>query len=129
MNSKNKYWLIAGSLSFLTFLLHLVGGQIDLANPMIDSSLAIEKSAQLVGVWNMVTLVLLMNSYILVCAGLGRKYYANIEMIKLIGLLNLSFCLPFIITSFYYGLFVPQWIFFLPIGLLIFKGLSAQSSK
>jgi hypothetical protein len=35
MKAKNSYWVIAGILNLITFFLHLVGGQIDLVNPMI----------------------------------------------------------------------------------------------
>jgi len=123
MNTKNKYWIIAGILNFLTFLLHLIGGQIDLVNPMMESSISLEKSSQLLGAWHMVTIILLAPSYILLLAGFGIKYSTNFEMIKLIGYLNLSFCLPSILISFYYSLLVPQWIFFLPIGSLTILGL------
>jgi hypothetical protein len=94
---------------------------------MIDSSLSIEKSSPLVGAWNMVTIILLVTSYILISAGIGKKYSTNIEMIKLIGYLSLSFCFPFIIAGFYYGLLVPQWIFFLPIGVLTMIGLNKRT--
>lgn len=124
MESKNKYWILAGTLNLLTFFLHLIGGQLDLINPMVETALSIEKSSQLVGAWNMVTIILLATSYILLMAGFGKKYSTNIELIKLTGYLNLSFCFPFIIASFYYGLLVPQWIFFLPIGLFIILGIN-----
>ena len=123
MNTKNRYLIIAGVLNLMTFFLHLIGGQVDLVNPMIETSLVIEKSSQLVGAWNMVTIILLVTSYILLSAGFGKKYSTNTELINLIGYLNLSFCLPFILTGFYYGLLVPQWIFFLPIGILTIVGL------
>jgi len=123
MRTKNIYWIIAGTLNLLTFFLHLIGGQIDLVNPMIDTTLSIEKSSQLVGAWHMVTIILLVTSYILLVAGFGNKYSTNKEMIRLIGYLNLSFCLPFLLTGFYYGLLVPQWIFFLPIGVFTMLGL------
>jgi len=124
MKTKNKYWIIAGVLNLTTFFLHLIGGQLDLVNPMIDTSLDIEKSSQLIGGWNMITITLLATSFVLLLAGFGKKYSTNTEMIKLIGYLNLSFCLPFIITGFYYSLFVPQWIFFLPIGIFTMIGLN-----
>ena len=117
MKTKNTYWIIAGVLNLLTLFLHIIGGQLELVNPMINTSLSIEKSSQLVGGFNMVTIIILATSYILLLAGFGKKYSTNTELIKLIGYLNLSFCLPFIIVGFYYGLLVPQWIFFLPIGV------------
>ena len=129
MTPKNKYWIIAGVLNLLTFFLHLIGGQVDLVNPMIDTSLSIEKSSQLVGAWHMVTIILLATSYILISAGIGKKYATNTELIKLIGYLNLSFCFPFIIAGFYYGLLVPQWVFFLPIGVFTMVGLNKIAKK
>lgn len=128
MNTKNPYLIIAGVLNLLTFILHLIGGQLDLVNPMVDSSLSLDKSAQLVGAWNMVTIILLATSYVLLAAGFGKKYAGNMEMIKFVGYLNLSFCLPFIVASFYYGLFVPQWIFFLPIGVLTLMGINKMKN-
>ncbi len=124
MKTKNTYWIIAGILNFITFFLHLIGGQLDLVNPMLDTTLNVEKSSQLVGAWNMVTIILIGTSYILLLAGFGKKYTTNTELIRMIGYLNLSFCLPFIIAGFYYGLLVPQWIFFLPIGILTLIGLN-----
>lgn len=123
MTTKNKFWIIAGILNLVTFFLHLFGGQLDLVNPMIETSLPLEKSAQLVGAWHMVTIILLATSYVLLSAGFGKKYATNTEMIKAIGYLNLSFCLPFITAGFYYGLLVPQWVFFLPIGICTMLGL------
>ncbi len=123
MRTKNKYWIIAGILNLITFFLHLIGGQLDLVNPMVESSLIVEKSSQLIGAWNMATIILLVSSYVLLSAGFEKKYTGNTQMIKLIGYLNLSFCLPFIIAGFYYGLLVPQWMFFLPIGVFTMIGL------
>jgi len=124
MGMRNLFWIIAGVLNLMTFFLHLIGGQIDLVNPMLETALSVEKSSQLVGAWNMVTILLLGTSYILLLAGFGKKYSTNTEMIKLIGYLNLLFCLPFLIAGFYYGLLVPQWIFFLPIGVFTMIGLN-----
>ncbi|PKH50732.1 hypothetical protein CXF68_08525 [Tenacibaculum sp. Bg11-29] len=124
MITKNKYWIIAGILNLITFFMHLIGGQLELVNPMIETSLNLEKSSQLIGAWHMVTIILLVTSSVLLSAGFGKKYATNSEMIKSIGYLNLSFCLPFILTGFYYGLLVPQWILFLPIAILTFIGVN-----
>jgi len=122
MAKKNKYWLTAGLLNLLTFFVHLFAGQLDLVIPMLETDLDLEKGSQLVGVWHMVTIILLLTSYILISAGLGKKYHGNLELIKLISYLNLSFSLPFIISGWFYEVFTPQWIFFLPIGLFILLG-------
>ncbi len=123
MKTKNIYLIIAGGLNLFTFFLHLIGGQLDLVNPMMESSLSIDKGAQMIGAWHMVTIILLATSCILISAGIGKKYATNIQLLILIGYLNLSFCLPFIISGFYYGLLVPQWILFLPIGICTIVGL------
>ena len=127
MKTKNTYWIIAGIINLLTFFLHLIGGQIELVNPMV-ASLELEVGSQLVGAWHLVTIILLVTSYILLLAGLGKKYATNIELIKLVGYLNLLFCLPFIIASFYYGLLLSQWILFLPIGILTLIGLKKATT-
>lgn len=123
MKKNNIYWVIAGFLNLFTFLLHLVGGQLDLVDPMLDSAMNLEVKSQLVGAWNMVTIILLVTSIVLLLAGFRKKYNENIELITLVGYLNLSFCLPFLVAGFYYGLLVPQWIFFLPIGVLVLVGV------
>ena len=120
---KNKYLILAGILNFLTFLLHLIGGQIDLVNPMLETKLEVEKSAQLVGAWQMVSIILIATSCILLSAGFNKKFAKNTELISLIAYLNLAFCFPFILAGFYYQLFVPQWVLFLPIGILALMGV------
>ena len=129
MNSKNIYFIIAGILNLFTFFLHLIGGQIDLVNPMLNSSLNIEKTSQLLGAWHMVTLILAASSFVLLTAGLGKRYASNKEIIQFVGILNLSFCLPFLVGGLYYGLLVPQWILFLPIGLLTFAGINKNNKS
>ena len=125
---KNIFWIIAGSLNLLTFFAHLFSGQLDLVNPMLESSLSIEKIAQLIGSWHIVTLIIFFTSCILLLAGFDKKYANNLELIKLTAYLNLSFCLPFILSSIYYDLFVPQCIFFLPIAIFTFFGIRKKQS-
>lgn len=129
MTTKNKYWIVAGSLNLLTFFLHLIGGQLDLVDPMLDTTLPIEKASQLIGAWHMVTIILFATSYVLISAGLGKQFSNNTELIKLVAYLNLSFCLPFILTGFYYGILVPQWVFFLPIAVFTIMGLKKNKGK
>lgn len=128
MKNRNIYWIIAGILNLLTFFLHLIGGQVDLVNPMMETSLELEKGTQLIGAWHMVTVILLATSIVLLMAGFGKRYSSSLDMIRFVGILNLAFCAPFIITSFYYGLLVPQWIFFLPIALFTKLGLNKATT-
>ncbi len=124
MKTKNYYLIIAGILNFLTFLLHLIGGQLDLVNPLLDSDLSTSIISEWVGVWNMITIVLLATSIALLYAGFKQKLTK--DLITFIGYLNLSFCLPFIGSGFYFSLLVPQWIFFLPIGILTIIGIKKR---
>ena len=83
IKTKNRYLIIAGILNLMTFFLHLIGGQVDLVNPMMETSLSLEKSTQLVGAWHMVTIILLayfspfkyslLFNPIIVRAPMGRK--------------------------------------------------------
>lgn len=120
---KNNYWIIAGGLNLFVFFLHLIGGQTELVNSMLNTDLSVDIKSQWVGAWHMVTIILFGTSLILLLAGFNKKYSTNTDLLKLIGYLNLLFCLPFILSGFYYGILVPQWILFLPIGILIIIGL------
>lgn len=123
MKNKNIYLIVAGLINGFTFLLHLFGGQVTLVDPMLETSLSLEITSQLVGAWHIVTIILLATSIILLLAGFSKKYIMSKDLLYFIGYLNLSFCLPFIIESFYYTILVPQWILFLPIGLLTILGI------
>ena len=123
MNTKNIYWIIAGAINLFTFILHLIGGQVDHVDPMMDTTLTSEQIAPLIGAWHMVTIILFATSYILLLAGFGKRYSDNSHLIAICGYLNLAFCLPFVFSGFYYGILTPQWILFLPIGVLTFLGI------
>ncbi len=118
------YFKIAGILNLLTFFLHIIGGQLDLVNPLLETQLPLELKAQWVGAWHMVSLILLATSYVLLTAGFTHKYTRHIELLSFVSYLNLVFCLPFLIAGFYYGLLVPQWILFLPIAVFSILGLN-----
>ena len=63
-NKKNIYWFIAGILNLFTALLHTIGGQLDLVNPLLNSSLETQTKAEWFGVWHMVTILLFVTSYL-----------------------------------------------------------------
>lgn len=122
MGNKNILIIIAGFISLFTFILHLTAGQIDLMNPLLESSLNIEVKSQLVGVWNMVSLIIIVTSIVTLKAGFKAKTM-NIGLVSAVGYLNLFFVLPFLLSGFYYGVFAPQWVLFLPIGVLTLIGV------
>ena len=122
MKAKNIFLIISGALNLFTFLLHVIGGQISLINPLLNSNLELQVKTELLGVWHMVTIILFVTSIILLYFGFKQGKKASIEILKFIGYLYISFSIPFIMISIIYGLLVPQWILLLQIGLLTIIG-------
>lgn len=123
---KNVYWIIAGFVNLGIFLLHLIGGQLELVNPLLNSNLSKVVISQWTGAWHMVSIVILATSTVLLLAGFNKKYQENLELIKFCGYLNFAFCIPFICASLYFDLFVSQWILFLPVALFANIGIKKR---
>lgn len=121
MKKINFYWLVGGLLNLFTAFLHLIGGQLDLINPLISSSLNDEVKTQLLGVWHMVTIVLF-GSAVLILLSVFRKTELILGILELIGYSYIFFSLPFLIIGFIYGILVTQWILLFPIGILLLLG-------
>lgn len=115
--NRNIYWIIAGVLNALTALIHLIGGQIDLVQPLLNSGLTMQAKAEWLGVWHVVSVLLFASSYVLLKGGLNTSK-SNPDLIHLIGILYVLFSVVFILSSFYTKMFAPQWVLLLPIGLL-----------
>ena len=122
MKTKNLFLIIGGLINLFTFLLHVIGGQITLINPLLNSNLVLQTKTELLGVWHMVTIILMGTSTILLYLGFKRSKKPNTELLSFIGYLYILFSIPFIINSMAYGLLVPQWILLLPIGVLTIIG-------
>ena len=123
---KNIPILIAGIVMALTTLLHLTGGQYDHVVPLLASNLEPTDKVVLLGVWHMVSVTLMLMAYWLLKYGL--KPIANqTSAMRLMAWLNLLFAFVFIAVSIARLTFAPQWILFLPIGMLIVVGLKKQS--
>ncbi len=124
MRIKNLFLIISGLLNLFTFLLHVIGGQISLINPLLNSNLKIQVKTELVGVWHMVTIILFVTSVILLYFGFKQSKKSFNELLSFIGYLYVFFSVPFILISIVYGLLVPQWwILLLSIGILTIIGL------
>jgi len=123
MKTKNTFLIISGLINLFTFLLHVIGGQISLINPLLDSNLELQIKTELLGVWHMVTIILFVTSIILLYLGFKQNKKLNIQLLSFIGYLYILFSIPFIIISIIYGLLVPQWILLLPIGVLTIFGI------
>ncbi|MGB1041386.1 MAG: hypothetical protein ACPGVD_10975, partial [Flavobacteriales bacterium] len=64
MKNKNKYWISAGIISAITFIIHLTLGQVDLVNPMLESGLTTQVKTEFLAVWHMVSIVLLATAFL-----------------------------------------------------------------
>lgn len=123
MKNKNYFLIIASILNFGTFLLHLIGGQIDLIKPLLESNVSDQVQAELIGVWHMVSIVLLCTSVALYLKGVKKDTGLFSEVnIRWIGYLYLLFGLPFMMVSLWTGRLAPQWILLMPIGILALLG-------
>lgn len=120
---KNLYLKLAGVLNLLTAIIHIIGGQIDLVNPLIKSDLNNQQTGELVAVWHMVTILLFLSSYYLIKAGFSKAKARDDSLLKAIGMLYILFGIPFLLSSFWFSVFAPQWILLIPIGLLTLLGI------
>lgn len=122
---KNKPILIAGIIMALTTILHLTGGQVDHVVPLLSSNIDSMDKAVLLGVWHLVSAVLFIMAVWLIRQGLSPLAERRDSM-RLIAYINILFALVFVLVSIYRGEFTPQWILFLPMGLLVLLGLGKR---
>lgn len=123
MKVRNNYLISAGVICLFTAILHTIGGQIDLVNPLMESDLKLQTKSELLGVWHMVTVILFISAYVLLKNGMNVKDN-ELESVKLIARLFLLFGLVFIVVCLYKNVLAPQWVLCLPIAVLTFVGLN-----
>ena len=121
-NKKNTYLIVAGILNSFTAILHTIGGQLDLVNPLSNSNLSNQQKAEWIGGWHIITIVLYATSYLLLKTGFNSGKQLNSEIVKYIGIIYLLFSIPFIVTSITYNLLAPQWILLFPIAIFSILG-------
>lgn len=125
-NKKNIYWLIAGFINLFTAVLHTVGGQIDLVNPMLKSNLETQAKAEWFGAWHMITIILFASTYLALKNAIVDFHKRQTELMKYIGVLYILLSMPFCVSSVVHRLLAPQWILLLPIGIIIYLGSRKQ---
>ncbi len=125
--SKNNYWLVAAFINTLTALLHLIGGQLELIRPLLDSNLPWQAKTELLGVWHMVTVFLFATSIVYWRA--GTQPQNKLEVVAFISYLYLLFGGIFVACSIYAALLAPQFILLIPIGLLGLVGKQKENKK
>ncbi|WP_136482852.1 hypothetical protein [Cognatitamlana onchidii] len=126
---KRLYIKIAGIINLLGAILHTIGGQMELVNPLLDSNISIQQKSELTGAWHIVTILLFMTSYIILKVGFLKDSSQEKEQLKSIAFLYILSGIPFIITSYIYNVNAFQWILLMPIGILVFKGLQKPSTN
>ncbi len=128
-NNRNIYWLIGGGINLFTAILHTIGGQLELVNPIMSSSLVDQAKAEWIGVWHMVTIILFLTSYVLIKNGISKNENKQTELVQYIGYLYIIFSIPSMTTSIMYNLLAPQWILLLPIGGLVLYGMKKHTDN
>jgi len=120
------YFKISGVINLATAMIHLIAGQIDLVNPLSNSNLEVQQKAEWISVWHIITILLFFSSYIILKAGFGKMKKNDSQQMKTFGVLYVIIGVPFVFSSLYFSVFAPQFILLMPIGILIFIGLSKQ---
>jgi len=123
---KNIPLLVAGVMMAFTTILHLTRGQIDHVVPLLASALDPTDKVVLLGVWHMVTVALMIMAFWLIRHGLQPTANRN-DAMRFIAWLNLLFAAVFVGASIVRWAFAPQWVLFLPMGLLVWYGLRQKA--
>ncbi|MEO1449639.1 MAG: hypothetical protein AAFV07_08910 [Bacteroidota bacterium] len=121
--NRNIPWLIAGLMAMATALIHTFGGQTTLVDPLMSSNLSPQVTGELWGAWHMITGFLFLSAVVILRQALKGNRTDNRSLMQFLGGLYVLTAVPFAFGSLYFGLFLPQWILILPIGLLILLGL------
>ncbi len=120
---KHIFIKAAGILNLFSAILHLVGGQIELVDPLLQSTVAVQPKGELVGAWHMITILLFFTSYVILMTGSQHYDASKKELLHFIAMLYILSGIPFIVVSFWYGILAPQWLLLIPIGVLLILGI------
>jgi len=126
MKTKNIYLIIGGIINLFTAVLHLIGGQTTLINPLNNSNLELQVKTELLGVWHMATVILFLSSFLMLYFGFKQGGNLPKELMKFLGYLYILFSVVFIIVSIINSQFAPQWTLLLPIGVLALIAIRKQ---
>ncbi|RKN21703.1 hypothetical protein D7035_12430, partial [Aquimarina sp. AD1] len=84
---KKIYIKIAGIINLLGAILHTIGGQMELVNPLLDSNISIQQKSELAAAWHIVTILLFLTSYIILKVGFLKDSNQEKEQLKSIAVL------------------------------------------
>lgn len=122
MITKVKWRIWGGTLNLFTAILHTVGGQMTLINPLLQSDLNSQVETELLGVWHMATVMMFMTSFAFLYTKDPSAEDGNKELFLGIGYLYTFFALSFILSSIFNGVLAMQWVLLLPIGIIALFG-------
>jgi hypothetical protein len=125
---KKTYIIAAGIINLFSAILHLVGGQIELVNPLLNSNISIQQKGELTGAWHIVSILLFFTAFIILNVGFKHKTQKK-ELLKTIAFLYLLSGLPFIVVSYWYNIYALQWVLLIPIGVILMLGLQKPNRK
>lgn len=116
-------WLyLASLLSAVTLVIHVFGGGITVARPLLESNLGAEAKYTNYYCWHMVTIII---AAMAICFFLSARAMASVDVALLSSVLALAFAVwsgALTIIKKQHVLILPQWILFLPIAITGFIG-------
>ena len=95
-----------------------------LVDPLISSKLTNQAIGEWVGAWHIVSIFFFLSAYYLLKLGFKGFDQTDIKLLQFLSLLYILIGVPFIIASFWFSVFAPQWILLMPIGLFILLELN-----
>lgn len=125
--------VIAGILSAFTALLHIVGGGITIARPLLSSSLGDEPRLVSYAVWHMASITMSLSAIALLRGARARFQQQARYTVMFIGLLWTGFGLSFLGVAVAEGHTdlllsdLSQWTLLLPVGLLALWGARVRN--
>jgi len=66
MNTKNKFWIIAGLLNLITAFVHTIAGQFDLVSALLATDLNVQAKSEWMAAWHIITILLFLTSFYLI---------------------------------------------------------------
>ena len=123
----NYWWLVSGGIGFLTALVHLIGGQLDIIKPFLRCDLAAVPKATLHACWHMVTVILFVSAIALLYSGVNPTSTGCNVLALFIGGQFVAYAIVFLVFALAGNwskklIRLPQWILLLPIGVLSIVG-------
>lgn len=128
----NRLLVIAALLAAFTAAVHIFAGGLDVAAPLLTSTLSGEPKLTLYAVWHMVSVALATSAIALFIGSLPRHAKASRYLVLFVSGLWCAFGIVFLIVIAiqpeHGWLFkLPQWILLLPVGFLGLWGSSNLS--